>query len=145
MVMPRKVPVEFGVAFPYGAYAVGEVSAVKDYDRSTRESAIQAVDPDSGLPLWSVEVVDADPEATKATRTMSVKVAAKYQPVLPSKTDGVPFAPVEFDKLTATAYIEEKGDFSRIAWSLRAAEVHEPRRAKPVPADAKPPTDKAVA
>src|SRR3954466_333050 len=37
MAMPRKVPVDFGVVFPYGAYAVGEVTQVKDYDRSTRE------------------------------------------------------------------------------------------------------------
>ena len=48
MAMPRKLPVEFGVAFPFGAYAVGEVQPVKDYDKSTRERPIQAVDPDTG-------------------------------------------------------------------------------------------------
>ncbi len=52
MVMPRKVPVEFGVVFPYGAYAVGEVTQVKDYDRSTREVPVQATDPETGLPVW---------------------------------------------------------------------------------------------
>ena len=71
MVMPRKVPVEFGVVFPYGAYAVGEVTQVKDYDRSTREVPVQATDQETGLPVWSVDVVDADPEAKKATRMMS--------------------------------------------------------------------------
>ena len=128
MAMPRKIPVEFGVAFPYGAYAVGEVQPVRDYDKSTRDRVIQAVDPDTGLPLWSVEVVDGDPEAKKSNRTMSVKITARVQPVLPEAPSGLPFTPVEFDKLTATAYIEASGDFSRIAWSLRASEVRAPSR-----------------
>ena len=128
MAMPRKIPVEFGLAFPYGAYAVGEVQPVRDYDKSTRDRVIQAVDPDTGLPLWSVEVVDGDPEAKKSNRTMSVKITAKVQPVLPEALSGLPFTPVEFDKLTATAYIEANGDFSRIAWSLRASEVRSPSR-----------------
>lgn len=129
MAMPRKLPVEFGVAFPYGAYAVGEVQPVRDYDRSTKDKPVQAVDPDTGLPLWQVEVVDGDPDAKKSNRTMAVKITAKVQPVLPEALSGLPFTPVEFDKLTATAYIEEKGDFSNIAWSLRAAEVRSPARA----------------
>ncbi len=134
MAMPRKLPVEFGLAFPYGAYAVGEVQPVRDYDKSTKDRIIQAVDPDTGLLLWSVEVVDGDPEAKKSTRTMSVKVLARVQPVLPEALSGLPFTPVEFEKLTATAYIEESGDFSRIAWSLRAGEVRAPSRAvKPAP------------
>ena len=134
MAIPRKLPVEFGLAFPYGAYAVGEVQPVRDYDKSTKDRIIQAVDPDTGLLLWSVEVVDGDPEAKKSTRTMSVKVLARVQPVLPEALSGLPFTPVEFEKLTATAYIEESGDFSRIAWSLRAGDVRAPTRAtKPIP------------
>lgn len=128
MAMPRKLPVEFGVAFPYGAYAVGEVQPIRDYDRSTKEKPVQAVDPDTGLLLWQVEVVDGDPDAKKSNRTMGVKITAKVQPVLPESLAGLPFTPVEFDKLTATAYIEEKGDFSNIAWSLRASEVRAPAR-----------------
>src|SRR3954454_13005961 len=120
MAMPRKIPVDFGVAFPYGAYAVGEVQPVRDYDRSTREKIVQASDPDTGHLLWAVDVVDGDPEAKKSSRTMSVKVLANMQPVLPEALPGLPFTPVEFDKLTATAYIETNGDFSKIAWSLRA-------------------------
>ena len=88
MAMPRKMPVEFGVVFPYGAYAVGEVTQVRDYDRSTREVPVQATDPETGLPVWSVDVVDADPEAKKATRMMSIKIGAKVQPVLPEAPRG---------------------------------------------------------
>lgn len=129
MAMPRKIPVEFGLAFPHGAYAVGEVQPVRDYDRSTKDKPVQAVDPETGLLLWQVEVVDGDPEAKKSNRTMAVKVTAKVQPVLPEALSGLPFTPVEFEKLTATAYIEEKGDFSNIAWSLRAGDVRAPSRA----------------
>lgn len=150
MVMPRKIPVDFGLAFPYGAYAVGEVQPVRDYDRSTADRIVQAVDPDSGLPVWSVDIVDGDPEAKKASRTISVKIAAKVQPVLPESLAGLPFTPVEFDKMTATAYIEDKGDFSKLAWSFRAEEVRAPARGvKAVPADAagkaEKPSDKASA
>lgn len=130
MAMPRKIPIDFGVVFPYGAYAVGEVQPMRDYDRSTRDNPVQATDPETGLLLWQVEVVDGDPEAKKSNRTMAVKITAKVQPVLPESLSGLPFTPVEFDKLTATAYIEEKGDFSNIAWSYRAAEVRSPASAK---------------
>ena len=146
MVMPRKVPLPFDVVFPFGAYAVGEVQPVKDYDKSTRERMLQAVDPDTGLLIWSVDVVDADPDARKATRTMSVKITAKVQPVLPEAPEGVPFRPVEFDKLTATAYIEENGDFRKVAWSLRASEVRSPSRSsRPSSVGSKASSDQAVA
>jgi hypothetical protein len=137
MVMPRKIPVPFDIAFPFGAYAVGEVLPMKDYDKSTRERMLQAVDPDTGLLIWSVDVVDADPDARKATRTMTVKVTAKVQPVLPEALSGLPFTPVEFDGLTATAYIEENGDFSKISWSLRASGVRAPSRPMKAPAPEK--------
>ena len=136
MAMPRKLPVEFGVAFPYGAYAVGEVQPVRDYDRSTKDSVVQAMDPDTGMPIWSVDVVDGDPEARKSNRTMTVKISARVQPVLPQSLDGLPFTPVEFDNLTATAYIEDNGNFSKLAWSLRAGGVKEPSRGVKVPAPA---------
>ncbi|GGD12623.1 plasmid replication, integration and excision activator [Nocardioides daphniae] len=137
MAMPRKIPVDFGVVFPFGAYAVGEVQPVRDYDRSTKDNLVQATDPDTGVLLWSVDVVDGDPDARKANRTMSVKILAKVQPVLPTSLDGLPFTPVEFDNLTATPYIEDNGNFSKLAWSLRAGGVREPARgAKPAPVKA---------
>ena len=126
MALPRKIPVSFATVFPVGAYMVGEISPVRDYDRSTRENVIQAVDPDTGLLLWGVDVVDADPDATKSNRTMTVKVTAKVQPVLDRAEGDLPFTPVEFAEMTATAYIEESGNFSRIAWSLRAKGVSNP-------------------
>lgn len=142
MAIPRKLPVDFDTVFPFGAYMVGEISPVRDYDRSTRENAIQAADPESGFPVWAVDVVDADPEARKSNRTMTVKVSAKVMPVLERHEGDLPFRPVRFSGMTATAYIEEAGNFSRIAWSLRAKDVLSPPPAAPASAQR---SDKAVA
>lgn len=54
---------------------------------------------------------------------MTIKVAARVQPVLDKAPEGQPFRPVAFQGLTATAYIEENGNFSRVAWSMRASSV----------------------
>lgn len=123
MAIPRKVPLPFSVAFPHGAYMVGDIEPLRDFDKSTRDNPVQAVDPDTGVLLWAVEVVDGDPEATKATRTMTVKLPAKVKPVLTRSTDS-PFTLVEFKELTGTPWIEEVSPtFSRISWSLRADAV----------------------
>jgi hypothetical protein len=82
--------------------------------------------------LWSVVVMDLDPEAGKFGRSkeVKVKVAADVQPVPP--TSNVPGYPplVEFTDLTATPYADTnscKGGRTphkcraRQAWSLRAS------------------------
>ena len=126
MAMPRKIPVDFGLAFPHGAYMVGEIKPVRDYDRSSKDQVVQASDPDTGTLLWAVDVVDGDPEVTKSNRMMTVKVQAPVQPVLDTKSDAGPFTPVEFSDMTATAYVDDNGNFSRLAWSLRAKGVSNP-------------------
>jgi hypothetical protein len=70
--------------------------------------------------VWTVDVIDADPAATKATRSLSVRVLGRVQPV-PAESAAVgPFRPVAFEGLTATPYVDDKGGFARIAWSFRA-------------------------
>ena len=91
--------VEFGAVFPSGAYAAGGVEMVRDFERSKGDLVIQQADKATGLPLWVIEVIDADP----AARVRAVKVAAQYQPVLPdAPAPGSPFVPVEFEGPTAT-------------------------------------------
>src|SRR4051794_707124 len=127
MVMPRRIPIDFHIAFPHGGYLVSEVAPVSDFGRSTADNKVQQIDADSGLPLWQVEMVDADPEAKKATRTVMVKFAAKQQPVPPANDSGTPFNPVVLNKLVAVPYIEEVTEtFSRIAWSYRAESMTAP-------------------
>ena len=128
-------PVEFGTVFPSGAYAAGGVEKVRDFDRSSGDRVVQQADKITGLPLWVVEVIDADPQARQ--RMVKVKVAAQYQPVLPDAPAGSPFVPVEFEGLTAMPYVDTgrcqgKGKCgARQAFSLKATGVRAPSRAMP--------------
>jgi hypothetical protein len=75
--------INHGDPFPHGAYLVSEVEPVRDFDKSTRERPVQAVDKESGLLVWSVSVLDVDPDAPKDAKTVTVKVVAAHQPVPP--------------------------------------------------------------
>ena len=90
--------------FPDGAYAAGAIEMVRDFDRSTADRLVQQADKETGLPLWVVEVIDAQENARQ--RTVKVKIAAQVQPVLPPPAPGSPFTPVEFDGMTATPYVD---------------------------------------
>jgi len=134
-------PVEFGAVFPSGAYAAGGFDMVRDFDRSSGDRIIQQADKTSGLPLWVIEVINPDPEARQ--RTVKIKVAAQYQPVLPDAPAGSPFTPVEFEGMQATPYVDAsrcQGDGkgkcrARMAYSLKATGVRAPSRlpSRPVP------------
>ena len=89
MAMQGQIPVEFGMVFPDGAYAAGGIEMVRDFDRSTADRVVQQADKDTGLPLWVVEVIDAQEDARQ--RTVKVKIAAQVQPVLPPPAPGSPF------------------------------------------------------
>ena len=129
MAISRRFPIPFEVVFPCGAYLVSEVTPVVDYDKSTKDRKVQSVDPDSGLPLWSVDVLDADPEAKKSAKTVSVRIPGRVQPVPPADSSGLPFSPIVFEGMSALPWIEETGSFNRIAWSLRATAMSEPKGA----------------
>jgi hypothetical protein len=121
MALQGPIPVDFGHAFPAGVYAAGGFEPVRDFDASSNGRFVQSKDKASGLPLWVVEVIDAD--ATARTRTVKVKVAAQVQPVLPNGPAGVPFVPVEFTGLTVTPYVTQAG---KLGYSLKAAGVRAP-------------------
>jgi hypothetical protein len=86
MAIKGAIPMRHGDVFPHGCFVVGEVQAMRDFDRSTREQAVQAVDRDSGELVWTVDVVDADPDARD--RTVRVKITAPVQPVPPETAPG---------------------------------------------------------
>ena len=141
MAMQGQIPIEFGMVFPDGAYAAGGIEMVRDFDRSSGDRVIQQIDKHTGLPLWVVEVIDADPDARQ--RTVKVMIAAQVQPVLPPPAPGSPFTPVEFDGMTATPYVDASrcsGDgkskcAARVAYSFKAADVRAPSRgiSRPAP------------
>ena len=126
MAIARRFKIGHDEVFPFGAYLVGEVGPVFDFDRSTKELKVQQVDKDNGLLLWSVEVLDADPEAGKKSKTVTVKLAARVQPVPPEALPGLPFRPVVFQGLSALPYIDDAGKFSRIVWSFKAEAMTAP-------------------
>jgi hypothetical protein len=134
MALQGPIPVQFGAVFPDGAYAAGSFEMVRDYDRSTADRAVQQADKDSRLPLWVVEVIDAQESARQ--RTVKVKVAAQVQPVLPPPAPGSPFTAVEFEGMTATPYVDasrcqgnDKGKCgARVAYSFKATGVRAPSR-----------------
>jgi len=126
MAISRRFPMPFETAFPLGLYVISEVEPVQDYDKSSAERKVQQTDTETGLPLWQVTCLDPDPEAKKAQKTVTVKLAAKVQPVPPENKDGSPFTPVEFVGLTALPWIEESGNFSKISWSFRAESMRAP-------------------
>src|SRR5215469_13119089 len=116
--MQGPIPVPFSHVFPHGAYAAGAVEPVRDFDASKDGRFVQAKDRESGLPLWAVDVIDADPAAR--TKTARVKIATHDQPVLPPAAPGMPFSPVEFTGLTVIPYVNPAG---RLAYSLKATGI----------------------
>jgi hypothetical protein len=133
------ISVEFGKVFPGGAYAAGPVEKVRDFERSRKDEVIQQSDKESGLPLWVVEVIDAQEDARQ--RTVKVKIAAPVQPVLPAPVPGSPFTPVEFDGMTVFPYVDSsrcQGQGrcnARVAYSLKATGIRAPSRGlgRPLP------------
>ncbi len=113
---------------------------MRDFEKSSGDRLVQQADKATGLPLWVVEVIDADPEARQ--RTVKVKVASQYQPVLPDAPAGSPFVPVEFEGMTATPWVDAsrcQGNGkdrcgARQAYSLKATGVRAPSRLIPRPA-----------
>ena len=89
--------------FPLGCFIVGEVEPMKDFERSTGRQAVQAVDKATGLPIWRVNIVDGDDAARETAH--KVKILSAVQPVPPERRRGMPFRPVEFEGLTAKAWV----------------------------------------
>lgn len=123
-----RLSVGFGEVFPHGCLFVpGSAGAVEDFDEKTR-ARTPAFDKVSGQPVWSVRVIDLDPELGTRARETVVKIAAPVQPLPPAAE----VCPVEFDGLTVTPYVNDKG---RIAFSYRAAHMRAPATGgrKPAP------------
>jgi hypothetical protein len=124
MALQGPIPVAFGHVFPYGAFAVGAVEPVRDFDRSSASKFVQENDKNTGEPVWSLMVLDADPEARAASKTVKVKITAQVQPILPEAPAGVPFVPVEFEGMAVMPWVNDSG---RMAYSFRAKGITAPK------------------
>ena len=118
--------VECSKVFPHGVGVVGAVTQLVDFDRSSKENKVQQRDKDTGLPVWTVDVMDFDPDARE--RTFKVKITAEVQPVPPDAVAGLPVRPVLLEGLLIMPYLKETGNGrSRVAYSLRASGLAAPR------------------
>lgn len=127
MALTNRFKISMIDVFPHGAYLVSDVEQVRDFDKSSPGRPVQAVDKESGLPVWAVTALDADPEARRGDKTVTVKIAARHQPIPPEAPPGLPFRPVEFEGLTVTPYVQESGSRPRVAYSLRATGMRAPQ------------------
>ena len=126
MALQGPFKVECGDVFPHGVGIVGAVTQLVDFDRSSKEVKVQQLDKESGVPVWTVDVMDFDPEARE--RTFKVKIVAHVQPVPPDAIAGAPVRPVLLEGLTVTPYLKETGNGrARVAYSLRASGLAAPR------------------
>ncbi|MEU7877937.1 plasmid replication, integration and excision activator [Microbispora bryophytorum] len=125
MAIQGPIPIAFEHVFPHGCYLVGEVEQVKDFTASTGGRTVFAKDKTTGELVWQVAVMDADPAAKLAQKTVAVKIIAPVQPVPPPSTPGLPITPVEFEGMTVTPYVHQTT--GRLAYSLRARRMRAPR------------------
>lgn len=123
MAIQGPIGVGFRDVFPHGAYAMG-VEPVRDFDRSTKDHAVQARDKETGVPVWAVEVLDGDPEARATDRSVKVKITSEVEPTLPDLMPGLPFRPVEFDGLRVRPYVNQQT--GRLAYSFSADVMRSP-------------------
>jgi hypothetical protein len=114
--------------FPQGLAVVSGVSALDDFDKSSKDHRVQARDKDTGLPIWVVEVLDFDPQTRE--KTFKVKIVAAVQPVPPAAVEGAPVRRVILENLTVTPWLKgEDGPRPKIAYSLRCTGLAAPSRA----------------
>src|SRR5215470_12791511 len=124
-----KIPVPFEFAFPYGALLRGVQPAV-DFDKRGKTEDDQARDKETGERIWTVTLLDLDPQAARFGRDLvKVKVIAPVQPVPPeSAVPGYPPA-VELVDLVLVPWVDDqrcKGGQkcrARLSYSMRATGI----------------------
>lgn len=121
---PYKVQSE--TLFRFGVGVVPQVSPARDFERSSKEKFVQAVDRDNGLPLWEVDGIDFDPEARE--RSFKVRIASATEPVVPSSGINTPIVPVSFDGLEISMYPKAMPNGrATIAFNARATGMSAPK------------------
>jgi hypothetical protein len=122
-----RFPVSMHEVFAHGCNLMPDsITAAMDYDEKTRTRR-PATDKLTGKPVWQCRVSDMDPELAGRSRETVVKIISDREPTPPTRA---PFEPVEFDGLTVTPYVTDKG---RMAYSLRATAI---KAARPAGKDA---------
>lgn len=116
----RSIPVDCDkVTFIGTGKAAARAEYVELSDGSRKRSGEQAKDPDSGLPVWVLDVLVDDDEADRA-EVVGVKIASRDEPHTEK------WKPVRFTNLVITPYVDRGS--GRVALSLKADGVEGPSR-----------------
>ena len=115
--------VGFADVFPSGCVMGPDtiISKVTDFEKRGRADD-QDIDKVTGQRVWSVRVMDLDPDLEGRSREVVVKLSAPVQPVPPVG----PFQQVEFEGVTVTPWVNDKG---RMQYSIRATGIVAPKSA----------------
>ena len=133
-----RIPVNMADVFPQGCYLVPDsISERYDYDEKT-ETRRPSIDRITGKRVYQCRVVDMDPEREGLSRETAVTIVADHMPVSPT---GVQYEPVEFEDLTATPYLTDRGRAALT--SLRATGIRS-AIARPAPGTGQVPATAAV-
>ena len=112
-----RFPVSMHDVFPHGCCLVPDsITEAQDYDEKTKKRT-PSVDKVTGKRVWQCRVSDLDPDLAGRARETVVKILADREPTPPTRQ---PFELVEFDGLTVTPYVTDRG---RLAFSLRASGI----------------------
>ena len=133
-IIPTRFAADFGEVFPFGAFVLG-VEPSMEFQSDAQAPKRQERDRETNQLVWVVRALDANEEAARFGAEFKVKISAPQQPVPPSKIQGFPYAPVEFEGLTITPYANNRG---RIAHSFRAKGMRAPGSAKAGRSEQKP-------
>jgi hypothetical protein len=131
MAVKGRFNVSHGDVFERGALGV-KIEALNDYEKvKAGVQDPQQRDKETGERIWLFRGIDNDPDARSSE--VKVKIVAPVMPPMPGEPiPGTNLYPVEFEGLTVIPYVEEtKSGFTRVAYSLKATGVREPRSQAP--------------
>ena len=123
MTVQRKILVAMEAVFPAGAFLVGPVEPVWNFDKAVQRpdgSRPQQLDKETGLPIWQAPVLDMDPDAGNRDKTVVEKLVCAHQPVPPANKTNLPITPVVFEGLSITPWVDDNGQRPRLMYSIRA-------------------------
>lgn len=99
----KRFPMEFDELLPDGAYVVGEVTAVIEYqsqeDKTRNQPVRPRIDETNGLPIFKVAIEDSSAERYR-DKSITVEIVANVLPIRPGAIAGLPLRPVVLDGLT---------------------------------------------
>jgi hypothetical protein len=118
-----RFPIAFDELFPQGAYLMGDIQPLTEYqsqeDKARNRPVRPRIDEATGKRLYRATI--ADPSAEKERdKSIAVEIAADVQPVPPETVGNLPFRPVVLEGLTVQPRAEASGQAKWITWVVRA-------------------------